>query len=132
MNTLPKNSCEEFFDVLLQAVASQEAQKLSLDLTKDIDNPLLTESIESSMNVLVFSLLFNAVKSSNVLKLKKSRLSKIGIKRIRVKAHKSRLRSKNKRYKVLERPYLFDRLNLNSFKKKSSLLERLGLKGLIK
>jgi len=109
---LPKSTIDEFFEVIYEGIALQKAQEMSLDLTKDIDNPILTECIQSSVKATFFGLVFNALEARKFLKIKKCHSSKILVKRICVKAHKSKLRSKNKRYKVLKRPSLFDRLNI--------------------
>ena len=57
-----KNSAEEFFETILYMTAYNEARQVISEYTKDIDNPVLKEAVESSMNVLVFGAVMHMVK----------------------------------------------------------------------
>ncbi len=57
-----KNSAEEFFETILYMTAYNEARQVISEYTKDIDNPVIKEALESSMNVLVFGAVMYAVK----------------------------------------------------------------------
>lgn len=54
------NSAEEFFESILYGVGYVEAQKVVQGFTKDIDNPVLREAVNDSMNVLVFGIMMYA------------------------------------------------------------------------
>lgn len=56
-----QNSAEEFFETILYMTAYQEARTIMQEYTKDIDNPILKEAIESAMSVAVFGAVFYAV-----------------------------------------------------------------------
>lgn len=57
-----KNSAEEFFETILYMTAYNEAREVISEYTKDIDNPVIKEAVESSMNVLVFGAVMHMVK----------------------------------------------------------------------
>lgn len=56
-----QNSAEEFFETILYQTAYLEARTIMQEYTKDIDNPILKEAIESAMSVAVFGAVFYAV-----------------------------------------------------------------------
>ena len=62
-----KNSAEEFFETIITIVGYEESKKIIQSFTKDIDNPILKEAIESSMNVLVFGAIMYAVQKQEAL-----------------------------------------------------------------
>jgi len=56
-----QNTAEEFFETILYMTAYTEARNVMQEYTKDIDNPILKEAIESAMSVAVFGAVFYAV-----------------------------------------------------------------------
>lgn len=56
-----QNTAEEFFETILYMTAYSEAKSIMSEYTKDIDNPILKEAIESAMSVAVFGAVFYAV-----------------------------------------------------------------------
>lgn len=56
-----QNTAEEFFETILYMTAYNEARSIMQEYTKDIDNPILKEAIESAMSVAVFGAVFYAV-----------------------------------------------------------------------
>lgn len=62
LGSVGKNSAEEFFETILYMTAYEESKKVIHEFTKDIDNPVLKEAVESSMNVLVFGAVMHLVK----------------------------------------------------------------------
>lgn len=62
LQQIGKNGTEEFFETILYMTAYNEAREQIQEYTKDIDSPVLKEAIEGSMNVLVFGLVFEAIK----------------------------------------------------------------------
>lgn len=56
-----QNSAEEFFETILYMTAYTETQKIMQDYTKDIDNPVIREAVQSAMSVAVFGAVFYAV-----------------------------------------------------------------------
>lgn len=62
-----KNSAEEFFETILTMVGYEESKKIIQAFTKDIENPIIKEAIESSMNVLVFGVIMYAVRAQEAL-----------------------------------------------------------------
>jgi len=62
-----KNSAEEFFETIIMMVGYDESKKIIQAFTKDIDNPIIKEAIESSMNVLVFGVIMYAVRAQEAL-----------------------------------------------------------------
>ncbi|MBN1839489.1 MAG: hypothetical protein JW802_05535 [Campylobacterales bacterium] len=56
-----QNTAEEFFETILYMTAYTEARSIMQEYTKDIDNPVLKEAIESAMSVAVFGAVFYAV-----------------------------------------------------------------------
>jgi len=57
-----QNSAEEFFETILYMTAYNEAQTLIKEYTKDIENPVIKEAVESAMNVLVFGAVMHLVR----------------------------------------------------------------------
>lgn len=62
-----KNSAEEFFETIIMMVGYEESKKIIQAFTKDIENPIFKEAIESSMNVLVFGVIMYAVRAQESL-----------------------------------------------------------------
>lgn len=62
LNSIGKNSADEFFETILYMTAYEESRKVIQGFTKDIENPVLKEAIESSMNVLVFGVVMELIK----------------------------------------------------------------------
>ncbi|ATB68881.1 hypothetical protein SJPD1_0767 [Sulfurospirillum diekertiae] len=58
-----KNSAEEFFETIIMMVGYEESKKIIQGFTKDIENPILKEAVESSMNVLTFGFIMQAVRT---------------------------------------------------------------------
>jgi len=56
-----QNTAEEFFETILYMTAYDATKSIMQEYTKDIDNPILKEAIESAMSVAVFSAVFYAV-----------------------------------------------------------------------
>ncbi|AFL69758.1 hypothetical protein [Sulfurospirillum barnesii] len=56
-----QNTAEEFFETILYMTAYEESRKIMKDFTKDIDNPILKEAVESAMSVSMFGLVFLGV-----------------------------------------------------------------------
>ena len=56
-----QNTAEEFFETILYMTAYSETRSIMQEYTKDIDNPILKEAIESAMSVAVFGAVFFAV-----------------------------------------------------------------------
>lgn len=56
-----KNTAEEFFETILYMTAYEESKTIIKGFTKDIENPVIQEAVESAMNVAVFGLIFLAV-----------------------------------------------------------------------
>jgi len=56
-----QNTAEEFFETILYMTAYNEARSIMQEYTKDIDNPVLKEAIESAMSVAVFGAVFFAI-----------------------------------------------------------------------
>lgn len=54
LGSVGKNSAEEFFETILYMTVYEESKKIIHEFTKDIENPVLKEAVESSFNVLVF------------------------------------------------------------------------------
>jgi len=56
-----QNTAEEFFETILYMTAYDATKSIMQEYTKDIDNPILEEAIESAMSVAVFGAVFYAV-----------------------------------------------------------------------
>jgi hypothetical protein len=59
---LGQNTAEEFFETLIYFVAYEEATKIIHNLTKDIENDVIREAVESALNVLAFGLIFELIR----------------------------------------------------------------------
>lgn len=64
---LGKNSAEEFFETIIMMVGYEETKKIIHEFTKEIDNPILKEAIEDSMNVLAMGLIMTAIRTQEAL-----------------------------------------------------------------
>ena len=62
-----KNSAEEFFETIIMMVGYEESKKIIHEFTKDIDNPILKDALDSSLNVLVFGAIMYAVQKQEAL-----------------------------------------------------------------
>ncbi len=58
LNQIGQNATQEFFEEILYAVGYQEAREQVQNITKDIDNGVVREALESAMNVVVMGVLF--------------------------------------------------------------------------
>lgn len=93
----------DFFETICAALASSEAQKMISDQTKDIDNLVLKEAIECSMNVVVFGLVSHLA-SVKIPFVQSHPLTLIDFRKIHMyvnrkpflRAHKTKLRKINK------------------------------------
>jgi len=61
VKNIGQNTAEEFFETILYMTAYQETRTIMQEYTKDIENPIIKEAIESAMSVAVFGAVFFAV-----------------------------------------------------------------------
>ena len=96
----------DFFETICTVLASSEVQEMISNQTKDVDNIVLKEAIESSMNVVVFGLL-SQLSSLKIPFVPFHPLTLIDFRKIHryvnrkpfLRAHKKRLRKINKGFK---------------------------------
>jgi len=62
LKQLGENTAQEFFETLIYFVAYEEASKIIRELTKDIENDVIREAVESALNVLAFGLIFELIR----------------------------------------------------------------------
>ncbi len=62
-----QNSANEFFETILYGVGYDEARKQIEDFTKEVDNPIVKDAIQSAMNVLVFGFMMIAIQKQEAL-----------------------------------------------------------------
>lgn len=67
VSNLGTNFAEEFFETIITMVGYEESKKIIHEFTKDIENPIIKEAIESSMNVLVFGVIMYAVRAQEAI-----------------------------------------------------------------
>ena len=58
LNQIGQNAVEEFFEELLYATAYNEARQQVSNITKDVDNEVVREALESALNVVVMGVVF--------------------------------------------------------------------------
>ena len=63
LKSLGENTAQEFFETIIYLTAYEEARSIISNLTKDIDNEILREAIEDSLNVLAFGLIFYLIRA---------------------------------------------------------------------
>jgi len=59
---LGENTAKEFFETLIYFVAYEEATKIIEHLTKDIEDPIIREAVQSALNVLAFGIIFELIR----------------------------------------------------------------------
>lgn len=59
---LGENTAKEFFETLIYFTAYEEATKIIESLTKDIEDPVIREAVQSALNVLAFGLIFELIR----------------------------------------------------------------------
>jgi len=62
LKSLGENTAKEFFETLIYFTAYEEATKIIGSLTKDIEDPVIREAVESALNVLAFGLIFELIR----------------------------------------------------------------------
>lgn len=62
-----KNSAEEFFETIIYHVAYDEAQKVLHEYTKDIENPVLRDAVDSALSVALFGAVFYVIQKQEKL-----------------------------------------------------------------
>lgn len=67
LGQMGKNSAEEFFETIIYMTAYEETRTIIQSFTKDIESPVLREALESSANVLAFSMVMYAVQKQEAL-----------------------------------------------------------------
>lgn len=67
MSNLAKTGLEEFGETLLVGLVLNEAREEIKKITEGIDNPVLQDAIESSLNVIAFGLLFKLIQKQEVI-----------------------------------------------------------------
>ncbi len=63
LKSLGENTAQEFFETIIYLTAYEEARSIISNFTKDIDNEILKEAIEDSLNVLAFGLIFYLIRA---------------------------------------------------------------------
>ncbi|WP_456400162.1 hypothetical protein [Persephonella sp.] len=63
LKNIGQNSAQEFFETLIYLTAYNESLDIIKNYTKDIDNPVLREAVEDSLNVLTFGLIFYLIQT---------------------------------------------------------------------
>lgn len=67
IGNIGRNTAEEFFETILMMTAYEQTKPIIAQFTKDIENPVIKEAVESSMNVLVFGMIFLLMQKQEAL-----------------------------------------------------------------